>query len=365
MNNFDELFKDLVVLELASVLAGPMVGSFFAELGAHVIKIENKNTGGDVTRSWKLAIEDDSLPVSSYYASCNWGKENILLNLKEIEDYKIFLDLLKNTDIVISNFLPTTAKKLAVDYETIKSIKPDVIFGEIIGYHNDPDRPSYDMVLQAESGFISMTGTADGQPAKMAVPMIDMLAAHHLKEALLLAYIARLKDKKGRKLSVSLFEAAVSSLANQASNYLMWNVIPGKLGTKHPNIPIYGEVFTTNDSKEFIIAIASDHQFYKLYEHLKVPVELRADTTPERKQKEKPLLVYLHSYFKQFSIQEIRTLFRNMGVPFGEVKNIGEVLDLPQIKRIILEDTMELENGCIDMKRIRSIIVRMEENNIE
>lgn len=359
METFDNLFKDLVVLEIASVLAGPMVGTFFAELGANVIKIENKNIGGDVTRTWKLAVEDDDLPVSSYYASCNWGKNNVMLNLKEEGDYEVFLGLLGKADIVISNFLPKTAKKLKVDYDTLKAIKPEILFGEIIGYHNEPDRPTYDMVLQAESGFISMTGTKDGQAAKMAVPLIDMLAAHHLKEALLLAFIARLKDNKGRKLSVSLFEAAISSLANQASNYLMWNVIPERLGTKHPNIPIYGEVFITKDHKEFIIAIASDYQFEKLYEYLSVPDELRASTTPERKNLELPLLDFLHPYFKKHTMAEIKNIFNSMGVPFGQVKNLGEVLTLPQVKRIILEDEIKIDSGCLEMKRIRSIIVRI------
>jgi crotonobetainyl-CoA:carnitine CoA-transferase CaiB-like acyl-CoA transferase len=360
VETFDNLLEDLVVLEIASVLAGPMVGTFFAELGAKVIKIENKLTGGDVTRTWKLAVEDDELPVSSYYASCNWGKDNVMLNLKEEEDYQIFLSFLEKADIVISNYLPNTAKKLKVDYETLKKHKTDLLFGEIIGYHATPNRPSYDMVLQAESGFLSMTGTPDGQPVKMAVPLIDMLAAHHLKEALLLAYIARLKDKKGRKLSVSLFEAAVSSLANQASNYLMWNVIPGKLGTKHPNIPIYGEVFKTSDEKEFIIAIASDYQFTKLYDFLGVPEEMRAETTPDRKRLEEPLLEFLHNLFRQKQMAEIKDTFNRMGVPYGEVKNVGEVLDLPQIERIILEDVMNTKSGEIEMKRIRSIIVRIE-----
>ncbi len=122
------VFEGLKVVELASVLAGPAVGMFFAELGAEVIKVENKLTGGDVTRTWKIAGEDKDSAASSYYWSINYGKKVQFLNLKDAQDYQVLLELLKEADIVISNFRGSVANRLKLDYSAVKSINPKIIF---------------------------------------------------------------------------------------------------------------------------------------------------------------------------------------------------------------------------------------------
>ena len=135
------IFSDLLIIELASVLAGPSVGMFFAELGAKVIKVENPIKGGDVTRHWRSKGEDTSLPQSAYYSSVNWGKEVRMLDLKDKTQYSELCALIKNADIVISNYLPRVAQALRVDYDTIKSINEQVIFANISGY--GPDTENY------------------------------------------------------------------------------------------------------------------------------------------------------------------------------------------------------------------------------
>ena len=126
----NEMFKGMRVIELASVLAGPSVGQFFAELGAEVIKVENPNTKGDVTRSWKLSDENTG-DVSAYFSSINWGKKSISLDIRHKQGLDILKNLIQKSDFVIASYKPGDAKKLGVDYTTLKSLKEDIIYGEI------------------------------------------------------------------------------------------------------------------------------------------------------------------------------------------------------------------------------------------
>jgi len=172
-NKLSYLFKDLTVLDLSSVLAGPQVGSFFAELGAKVIKIENKKSGGDPTRQWKLEGEKGSDVISSYYASANYCKESLFLDLSLKDDYQEVKRLALTSDIILSNYQPRVAKKLKVDYQNLSIDNPKVIYAQLHAYAPDDPRPGYDLVMQAETGFMSMNGQPDGAPSKMPVAIIE------------------------------------------------------------------------------------------------------------------------------------------------------------------------------------------------
>jgi len=258
-----ELFKNIKVLELASVLAGPAVGQFFAELGAAVIKIENETTGGDVTRSWRSPGEqtDDR---SAYFCSVNWGKKSVSIDLTQKEGKKNLYSLAATTDIVIASFKPGDASKLGVDYETLAQINNRLIYGEITGYGQHDSRVGYDAVIQAESGFMSINGEKGGPPLKMPVALVDVLAAHQLKEGLLVALLERERSGKGSKVEVSLMDTALASLANQASNWLVGGFVPSRQGSLHPNIAPYGEMFTTKDKRTLLLAVGTDKQFVEL-----------------------------------------------------------------------------------------------------
>ena len=250
-------FHDLTIVELASVLAGPAVGMFFAELGAQVIKVENPLTDGDVTRTWKHPSENQTHKSSAYYHSVNWQKNSVFLNAKIPAEKEQILDLIKSADIVISNFRSSTAEKLGLDYKSISDLCPHIVFGEISAYGEEIDRPGFDALLQAETGWMHMNGQAKGPPTKMPVAMIDLLAAHQLKEGLLVALIQKLKTGQGGKVSVSLYDAAVSALANQASNYLNLDIIPRRKGSQHPNIAPYGDIFRTKEGDLILLAVGS------------------------------------------------------------------------------------------------------------
>jgi crotonobetainyl-CoA:carnitine CoA-transferase CaiB-like acyl-CoA transferase len=182
-----QVFSNLTVIELAGVLAGPSAGLFFAELGAKVIKIENPKTKGDVTRSWKLKTEAQTDAESAYYWSVNAGKEVVFLDLTLGKDYKAGDDV-----------------KLKVDYNTLQKINPTLIYASINGFGNNNPRTAYDLILQAESGFMFMNGEKNAQPLKMPVALIDLLAGHQLKEAILIAIIKRYNSQLGSHVTVSL-----------------------------------------------------------------------------------------------------------------------------------------------------------------
>lgn len=345
-----QIFQGIKVVELASVLAGPAVGMFFAELGAQVVKIENKLKGGDVTRNWKLPIEQKDYSVSAYYASLNYGKRVIMADLKNPDEYQIVMELIKGADIVISNFLESTAIKLKVDFETVKHTNPTVIFGQIIGYRSNPQRPAFDAVLQAELGYISMNGTEDGQPAKMPVALVDVIAAHQLKEGILTALWQREKTGKGAYVDVALDEAAVSALVNQASNYLMNGHVARRMGTKHPNIAPYGEMVTTKEGKEVILAIGSDQQFERLFDSLKLYTKLdysNFETNLQRLANRSELHQVLKHAISRLNADDLFQIFERLRIPFGVIRNIKEVFQQREYQNLVLTEFKQIERKCV------------------
>lgn len=350
----DSFFQGLKVVDMSSVLAGPLTGSFFAELGASVIKIENRKSAGDATRQWKLPVEDPASPYSAYYAAANYGKEELMLDLSAQEDlYRLYV-LVKDADVVISNFQKATAEKLGVHHEKITSLNPKIIFAQLSAYSYDDPRPGYDLVMQAETGYISMTGTEEGRLCKIPVAMIDILAAHQMKEAILIGLLHKFRTGQGCTIHVSLYQSAISGLVNQASNYLMCSHIPKPLGTLHPNIAPYGEILLTKDGKQIMLAIGSDAQFEKLWKTL----NLSQDNYPnfgqnnERIKHRGLLLNILQEKVSQFTLEELSTKFAELNLPFSIIKNMEEVFNDPLSKKMI---RIEQKPGGYCLKSVGSI----------
>ena len=343
MTNLDNLLKDLVVIELASVLAGPLAGSFLAELGAKVIKVENSTIGGDVTRQWKHPREDSDVSVSAYYASANTGKEILMLDLQNEMDYQKLTKLLATSDVVISNFQKSTAEKLKVDYQSIKALNDKIVFAQLVAYSYDDPRPGYDLIMQAETGFISMNGTEEGGIAKMPVALIDVIAGHQLKEAILLGIITQLRTGKGSYSEISLYKSGISALANQASNYLMNNHNPIPMGTLHPNIAPYGDIVTTNDDIIVILGVGSDKQFEKLGKTLNLAAELlhTFNLNKERVSRRKELITYLQAACRKINYEELSARLRNAKIPFCRVLDLDKVFKAPLAIEMIIEETIE------------------------
>ena len=355
----DQVFKDLKVVELASVLAGPAVGMFFAELGAQVLKIENKLTNGDITRSWKHPSENKNSKSSAYYHSINWGKEILFRNLKDPEEKEEVYNYIKEADIVISNFRDESAKSLGFDYDSIKKINPHIIFGLITAYGEEDSRPGFDALMQAETGWMHMNGSPDGPATKMPVALIDILTAHQLKEGILVALIQKLKTGKGAKVSASLYDSAIASLANQGSNYLNLNQIPQRKGSLHPNIAPYGEVLKSLNGQSFLLAIGNDKQFGLLCQLLQsneTSKDLRFTTNSDRLENRAALSHILIKAASKLTSDEILLGITKYSIPLGPINDLETVFKNKNSEELILAS--EGESGE-NIKTLRTAVFKL------
>jgi crotonobetainyl-CoA:carnitine CoA-transferase CaiB-like acyl-CoA transferase len=351
-------FKGLKVVELASVLAGPAVGMFFAELGAEVIKIENARAGGDVTRSWKLPSETPG-QLSAYYCSVNYHKDVRLLDLQSPAAREEVYALLAQADVVLSNFKPSSARKLGMDYATLSRLNPRLIYGQITAFGEGEDLPAFDIVLQAEAGFLYMTGEPGGKPVRMPVALIDLLAAHQLKEGILLALLQRERTGQGALVSASLLESAIASLANQASNWLMAGHLPERMGCMHPNIAPYGDIFYAQDGKPLVLAIGNDQQFLRLCACLGLdglPQDERFASNPARVRHREALRQALAPPFQNHPRAEWMRRFAQHGVPAGSIRDMAEVFERPAARAMVLEEWID---GQLT-KRVKTVAFGME-----
>ncbi len=346
-------FSDLKIIDLSTVLAGPSVGTFFTELGAEVIKIESPQFP-DVTRSWKLPTENPESTISAYFSSVNYRKKYLELDFSKADQLNELMTLLEEADILLTNFKKSSEKKFGLTSEILLEKFPKLIIGKISGFGEDSDRIAYDLILQAETGFMSMNGTPESGPVKMPVALIDVLASHQLKEGILVALIDRITTKKGRKVSVSLYDAALSSLANQASNFLMENHIPERIGSLHPNIAPYGEIFKTKDEILVTFAIGSDQHFEKFTTLLELPElvdDIRFKTNQNRVKNRTELAQIIQNRISLVNstllLNECHTNF----IPAARIKNLAEVFNDNEAQTLIREE----EISGKPTKRVTSI----------
>ena len=354
MNDF---FKNLKVVEIASVLAGPSVGLFFSELGSSVTKIENKKTGGDVTRSWKLPSENKNAKVSAYFCAVNWHKKYEFLDLMNADDLLNVKQLISESDIVILNFKKGDDIKFGLDYKSLVKTNNKLIHGSINGFGEESERVAYDLILQAETGFMSMNGTPNSGPVKMPVALIDVLAGHQLKEGLLVALIERLQTGKGKKVSVSLYESAVASLANQATNWLMGNHVAKPIGSTHPNICPYGELFLTKDNHQITFAIGSNKQFKNLCDTLSLSscvTDSRFEDNFSRVKNRIELEKIIAQKVKLFYAENLINQLHLKYVPVAKINSIDEVFQNPKAKAMVLNENID----GINTKRVKTIVFK-------
>ncbi len=332
-------FEGLKVIELASVLAGPAVGMFFAELGADVVKIENPKTAGDITRQWKSSSEKTG-DNSAYYESVNWGKTVLFLDITNEKDHSQLMELIGKADVLLMNFKAGDSEKFALDFAHLSEQFPKLICGYISGYGESDPRPAFDLVIQAETGFMSMNGTAESGPLKMPVAIIDLMAAHQLKEGLLTALYLREKTGKGNCVRVSLFDSAIASLANQASNFLIAGNVPQRLGSLHPNIAPYGETFLCGDGKYLVLAIGTEKQFAKFCIATGRPElinDVRFSTNQARVSNRAALPELLNPFFIKRPAVDAAEILRQSEIPFAIIQSVDEALTSYAATNLILE----------------------------
>lgn len=331
-----------MIVDLSSVLAGPSVATFFAELGARVIRFEKP--GGDVTRGWKLPTEDADAPVSAYYASVNYGKEIHTVDMRNSDDRRRIFDLLAEADVLIQNYKTRDLERFELNPDALRKRFPKLIHCHLRGFKDDPHRVAFDVVLQAETGWLSMNGTPDSGPVKMPVAMMDVLAAHQMKEAILQALYLRECDGKGAFIDASLEEAGIAALTNQGSNYLMAKHIPERIGMQHPNIAPYGDTFSCSDAKEVVLAVGSDAQFQKLCRFLDAAKAADDDnfaTNAARVKNRRALINMLSLHIAQVTSVDLLAFCHKEQVPAGAVKNLEEVSETSAAQSMVREEEIE------------------------
>jgi crotonobetainyl-CoA:carnitine CoA-transferase CaiB-like acyl-CoA transferase len=346
--------KGIRVMELANVLAGPSVGMFLAELGASVVKVENVRSFGDVTRQWKLPSEDPLTDISAYFSSVNWGKESLALDITLDGGLDVVQRLAEKSDILLSSYKPGDAEKLGVDYHSLKKFNPDIIYAHVTGYGMHNPRAGYDAIIQAESGFTFMNGEPDGPPVKMPVALMDVLAAHQVKEALLLALLTRERAGGGQYIEASLIGSGVASLVNQAANWLVAKTIPGRMGSDHPNIVPYGTIFTTSDGKHIVLAVGTDRQFARLCRILGDPGlsgNEKYTTNYNRVVNSAGLKDKLQELIGVHDRETILAMLSESRIPAGGVHDMREVFEIPEARAMLLE----ADSGQGSMRGVSSV----------
>ena len=250
------MLDGIKVLDLTRVLAGPLCTMLLGDLGADVLKVERPQ-GGDDTRGWGPPFDAEGR--SAYYLSVNRNKIGLAADLDVEEDRRLLERLIAEADVVVDNFRPGTLERRGLGAEDMCRRHQRLIWCTITGFGIASDRPGYDYVVQAECGWMAITGASDGEPMKVGVALADVLAGKDAAVAILAALVARGRDGKGRRLVASLADSARAALVNVAQNALVSGQEARRWGNAHPNLVPY-ELFPTAD-RPIVIAVGSDAQF--------------------------------------------------------------------------------------------------------
>jgi crotonobetainyl-CoA:carnitine CoA-transferase CaiB-like acyl-CoA transferase len=264
---------DLRILDFSRVLAGPFATMMLADLGAEVIKVERPGTG-DETRGW--APPRDARGQATYFQSVNRNKRSLALDLAGDEGRGRARELAAASDVVVENFRPDVMDSLGLGYEELAAANPRLVYCSITGFGDgDGARlPGFDLLVQALGGLMSITGSADGEPQKVGVALVDVLTGLFATTGILAALRHRDATGEGQRVQVDLFSCLLAALVNQGSAYTLAGVVPGRMGNAHPSISPY-ELYPTGDG-DLVLAVGNDRQFAALCEVLGSP-ELSAD----------------------------------------------------------------------------------------
>ena len=257
----------LLVADFSRVLAGPYATMLLADLGADVIKVESP--AGDDTRRWMPPVTDDG--TSTYYLAINRNKRSVALDLNDDSDVAAARELARRADVMVQNFKPGGLAKFGLDYSSVRAENPGVIYASISGFGSGggKDLPGYDLMVQAMSGMMSLTGAADGPPFRVGISVFDVVAGLHTTIGILAALNHRTATGEGQHVEASLMASALSGMVNQTSAYAAAGVVPFRMGNSHPSLFPY-EPLPTRDG-DLIVTAGNDAQFRKVCQVLGVP----------------------------------------------------------------------------------------------
>ena len=331
------------VLDLSRVLAGPLCAMIAGDLGADVIKVEGPD--GDPVRALAPPrLGEDA----TYYLSVNRHRRNVVANLRDPDDFERVATLVREADAVVENFLPNQIRSLGVD--RLREQNPDCVWISITPASSGgplADQPSFDLLAQARSGLMGVTGRADGEPTKVGSPIADVVTGLYGAIGLLTGLYARATGRGARHFEAPLLESTMSALINQAQGYLSTGENPQRLGNDHPSIAPYGPVTTADGF--LLVAVGTDNQFARLVDAL-ADEELTSRgewrTNAVRVTALDDLRATLDRIFSAHSTVEWLERLATSGVPHGPIYDVAGAFAQPQIRDGDFLGTMETPGGA-------------------
>jgi crotonobetainyl-CoA:carnitine CoA-transferase CaiB-like acyl-CoA transferase len=319
----------LLVADFSRVLAGPYCTMLLADLGADVIKVEAP--AGDDTRSWMPPVTEDG--VSSYYLAINRNKRSVALDLKDDGDRALARELARRADVFVHNFKPGGLARYGLDYDSVSAENASVIYASISGFGTAGGRnlPGYDLMVQAMSGLMSLTGDPDGPPYRAGISAFDVIAGLHTAIAVLAALNHRNATGEGQHLDASLMASAMSGMVNQTSAYATAGVVPFRMGNSHPSLFPY-EPLPTGDG-DLIVTAGNDAQFRKLCEVIgapELPDDPRFSTNPGRTANRDVLKPLLAEKLAAKSAAEWFDQLMGAGVPCGPINTVDKGIEFAE-----------------------------------
>jgi formyl-CoA transferase len=344
---------DVRVLDLTRVLAGPYCTMFLGDLGAEVVKIEQPGVGDD-TRGWGPPFAGGE---SAYFLCVNRNKKSVTVDLKSKEGVALLRRLAERADVLIENFRPGTMARLGLGERELRAINPRLIYASLSGFGADgpmSDAPGYDLIVQAWGGLMSITGQPDGEPTKVGVAIIDLVAGLMLGKSIAAALFAREKIGVGQRVDTSLLEAEVACLINVGSNYLLERKIPRRWGNAHASIVPY-QTFKTADGY-LVIGVASEgiwRRFCLAIGRAEWADDSRFEKNSNRVENRSVLIGLLAEIFLGRSTEEWLKLLNSAEVPCAPVQTVDQVFKAPQVlHREMLVEVEHPTAGTIPMAGI-------------
>ena len=324
--------EDITVLDLSHALAGPFCSTMLADYGARVIKIEPPGAG-DIARKWGTPMEGGE---TDYFVSLHRNKKGMVLDLKHPQGKETFLRLVERADVVLENYRTGALSRLGLDYAVARERNPGIVYCSISGFGQDGpyrDRAALDLIIQGESGMISVTGDQGGRGARAGTSIADMTAGMNAAYAIMLALRVKEKTGVGQAIDVSMLEGQMALLGTMIGNYCATGEIAEPMGTAYKALLPY-QTFRTK-TRDLALAVGSE-KLWKIFCPVIGCPELTDDpryrTNHERKANREPLVARLQEVFLTRSYEEWQTLLTAKGIPVGSINNIAEVVNHPQVK---------------------------------